>query len=183
MIPIDTFSTSSIPIDSRSSLRPLKDVKPISSELEQYALGIILIVILVGTVFLIRRYFKSKLTLIKKILKKEEDPYQWAEKKMVEIEQNLNLKKAPYQNYFIKLSELIREFILRESQIDALKKTSRSVLEEYSQKKSEKDIKLKILPDLLKIADRVKFSGFLPDLDLVDAYSKSAREFIRKSNT
>ncbi len=179
----DSINTSSIKIDTLSSIHPIKNIQEFSFSNDYMVLGLAATVILgiLIYLFVLRRPKKS----ITQINIKKEDIFYWVQTELEKIEKEAREANFSYKIYFMKISDLIREFIFRLSSIDAPRKTSSAVLKEIQIEKVKKETlaqeeNRKSLEYLLNIADKVKFSKQSPNIKLVEEYTKVVRDFVRR---
>jgi len=177
---IDSFNTSQVKIDTLGTIKPIKPIQSFSFTSGEWLIGAFLIF---SFVFLVRWIYQ----LIKRKPKKEKlspvhsDPFFWAESEIQKIISNPQLNHAPYKGYFIGISETIREFVHKITPIDAPRNTSQTVLEAFQNLNKNDPSLEKMLHELLRIADRVKFTQSEPNQELAREYGKVALDFIRKN--
>jgi hypothetical protein len=176
----DTINTSSIKIDSLSTPHPIKQIQEFPLEIWEWAIILFLILGLLSILYGVVRQLRSKKGKKLPLRNLVENPHQWAEKKMHQIMSNPTIMTPPYKEYFVQISEIMREFVFKISKVDAPRNTSSTVLEEFQKENMLGQEKKQLLATLLQMADQVKFSQKQASKSYAEEFGRLAIKFIKK---
>lgn len=158
-------STISVNIESTlAKIGDLGDIKDIKEPLNMQngALAyIILCAILLIAAFLYFKYKNKNLTNDDETLKTKLPPYETAMNELEELLKSELLLKGFVKEYYIRLSEIMRNYISGTFVIETLEKTTQEICNNLKAKSIDKKITSKI-KELFENCDLVKFAKFTP---------------------
>ncbi len=185
----DTFSTEafliavkSVPVDTTKAIKDIKaplDVALTWIEILQIIAAVLLGIFLIWLVLRLwkRRNKKSDVPAPKVPLR---PAYELALEALKNTEQEKLWQQGFFKRYHSSVSDILREYIERTFEINALELTSDETLERIRRKKIENDV-IDRLATVLHIADLVKFAKVVPMADENERSMKYAYDFINRT--
>ncbi len=162
----NTFSVfvNTIVLDTTDIIKPLKGPIKIPytlKELIPYIVGLLifLVVLLFFIYWLSQR--KKKANPIVKILTKLE-AHEQALRRLKELDAAKKWQKGDVKNYYLALSETVREYIENRFKILAMESTTQEIISELEGLKIVNKSQIKHLKELLELSDLAKFAKMLP---------------------
>ena len=162
----NTFSVfvNTIVLDTTDIIKPLKGPIKIPytlKELIPYIVGLLifLVVLLFFIYWLSQR--KKKANPIVKILTKLE-AHEQALRRLKELDAAKKWQKGDVKNYYLALSETVREYIENRFKILAMESTTQEIISELEGLKIVNKSQTKHLKELLELSDLAKFAKMLP---------------------
>jgi len=174
----DSISTAKVNIDTLGNIRPIKALEesPLNP-IEWSVFMSIGLVLFLFTLFLIR---KIRGESIATLLPSRMDPYTWAEKEIQDLEKMGEGKPEFSRNFFVRMADILREFLFRIYNIEASKNTSSKTLKDFEEKVHPDSERFRLLETILEKADYIKFSGELPNREDTSEFTILVRKFIRR---
>ncbi|MBU1061121.1 MAG: hypothetical protein KJ952_00150 [Candidatus Omnitrophica bacterium] len=164
--------TFSAPVDD---IRPLKG--PVDIEEKALIWPIILLILLSIVGSAVFSYFKKKKHIDEIAAVPPRPPEEIAMEKLKSLLEERLAEKGMMKEYYIKLSDIIREFIEGRYKIIALDKTTWELYQEMRSKKVSR-LHVDKIKDFLEDCDLVKFAKYIPtQKEAVDVYNK-AKEIV-----
>lgn len=179
-----------MPIDTtQQAIADIKDVynPPIDWMFYFTIVGLVIFILLLLALvgYVVARYLKGR-------VKQEQeeiiviDPRKAHEIALEELDllkQKQLWQKQQFKNYYTELTEILRRYIFNRYAIDAMEQTSDDVITEFRQNKELKDKKeeIKLLLEVLQLADLVKFAKWQPFPDDCERSYHQVIEFIDKT--
>jgi len=162
----NTFSVfvNTIVLDTTDIIKPLKGPIKIPytlKELIPYIVGLLifLVVLLLFIYWLSQR--KKKANPVVKILTKLE-AHEQALRRLKELDAAKKWQKGDVKNYYLALSETVREYIENRFKILAMESTTQEIISELEGLKIVNKSQIKHLKELLELSDLAKFAKMLP---------------------
>ena len=180
-----------MPIDTtQQAIADIKDVyqPPIDwmfyFTIAGYVLLAILILLLV--VYVVNRYLKSQKNKDVEVEPEPIDPRQAHEIAYDELEslrQKQLWQAQQFKTYYTELTEILRRYISNRYAIDAMEQTTDDVISEFRKNKELRDKKeeIKLLSDVLQVADLVKFAKWQPLPDECERSFHQVIQFVDKT--
>ena len=180
-----------MPIDTtQQAIADIKDVyqPPIDwmfyLTIAGYVLLAILILLLV--VYVVNRYLKSQKNKDVEVEPEPIDPRQAHEIAYDELEslrQKQLWQAQQFKTYYTELTEILRRYISNRYAIDAMEQTTDDVISEFRKNKELRDKKeeIKLLSDVLQVADLVKFAKWQPLPDECERSFHQVIQFVDKT--
>jgi hypothetical protein len=146
-----------------------------------YTILAILIIALI--IYLLNKYLKSRNTNQSEPQPEPIDPRKAHEIAYGELEalrQKQLWQSQQFKTYYTELTEILRRYISNRYAIDAMEQTSDDILSEFRRNKELKDKKaeIKLLNDVLQLADLVKFAKWQPLPDECERSFHQVTQFI-----
>jgi hypothetical protein len=146
-----------------------------------YTILAVLIIALI--IYLLNKYLKSRNTNQSEPQPEPIDPRKAHEIAYGELEalrQKQLWQSQQFKTYYTELTEILRRYISNRYAIDAMEQTSDDILSEFRRNKELKDKKaeIKLLNDVLQLADLVKFAKWQPLPDECERSFHQVTQFI-----
>jgi len=145
-----------------------------------YIIIAFLLIVLIFAYFLINK--KKKNSIITENQNENYDPYKDTIYLLNNLKKNYNIN-TQYNELFTKISEIIRKFIKKVYNFNALEKSTSEILNYFNIE--IKDINNNKLLDLisyiLKYCDKVKFSNYKPNIEQIDIVLIECFNFVNQS--
>ncbi len=127
-------------------------------------LSILLIAIVI---YLVLRYLKNKKQLPDKEIQPIVDPrkaHEIAYDELIALKEKQLWQSQQFKLYYTELTEILRRYIYNRYTIEAMEQTTDDIISEFRQNKElkEKKDEIKLLSDVLRLADLVKFAKYQP---------------------
>lgn len=185
---LDTFFTTEIPVQVKSiepdstGLVGIKDIErqPFSVIYYKKYLPhfLILILILTGLYFWWRK--RNKKLEIVEIPIPEPFPHEWAFKALDELEQKRLWQSGEVKEHYSLLTGILREYLERRYNINALEQTTDEILQQLSQQQLSPEL-MNDIEQLLSIADLIKFAKADPGIDIHAETIRRVRRFVTET--
>jgi hypothetical protein len=179
-----------MPIDTtQQAITDIKDVynPPIDWMFYLTIVGSILLAILLIALilYLVNKYLKSRENKEEEIIEPI-DPRKAHEIAYEELEllrQKQLWQSQQFKLYYTELTEILRRYISNRYDIDAMEQTSDDIVTEFRRNKElkEKKEEIKLLSDVLQVADLVKFAKWQPLPDECEHSFHQVTQFIDKT--
>ena len=179
-----------MPIDTtQQSITDIKDVynPPIDWMFYLTIAGSLLLAILLIALilYLVNKYLKSRENKEEEIIEPI-DPRKAHEIAYEELEllrQKQLWQSQQFKLYYTELTEILRRYISNRYDIDAMEQTSDDIVTEFRRNKElkEKKEEIKLLSDVLQVADLVKFAKWQPLPDECERSFHQVTQFIDKT--
>lgn len=159
-----TVYVKSIPIDSTLTIRDIKEIYKMPLTLKEILIYALILFLIIGIIILFIYLFKRKEENIKETLKSPEyldPPHVIAFRELDNLKNYKLWQRNEIKLYYTILSDIIRKYIERRFEINAMEMISEEIIQKISGLVNSED--LKILRDLLYDADMVKFANYLPE--------------------
>ena len=146
-----------------------------------YTILAILIIALI--IYLLNKYLKSRNTNQSEPQPEPIDPrkaHEIAYDELETLRQKQLWQSQQFKTYYTELTEILRRYISNRYAIDAMEQTSDDILSEFRRNKELKDKKaeIKLLNDVLQLADLVKFAKWQPLPDECERSFHQVTQFI-----
>jgi hypothetical protein len=146
-----------------------------------YTILAILIIALI--IYLLNKYLKSRNTNQSEPQPEPIDPrkaHEIAYDELEALRQKQLWQSQQFKTYYTELTEILRRYISNRYAIDAMEQTSDDILSEFRRNKELKDKKaeIKLLNDVLQLADLVKFAKWQPLPDECERSFHQVTQFI-----
>jgi hypothetical protein len=146
-----------------------------------YTILVILIIALI--IYLLNKYLKSRNTNQSEPQPEPIDPrkaHEIAYDELEALRQKQLWQSQQFKTYYTELTEILRRYISNRYAIDAMEQTSDDILSEFRRNKELKDKKaeIKLLNDVLQLADLVKFAKWQPLPDECERSFHQVTQFI-----
>ena len=179
-----------MPVDTtQQAITDIKDVynPPIDWMFYLTIVGSILLAILLIALilYLVNKYLKSRENKEEEIIEPI-DPRKAHEIAYEELEllrQKQLWQSQQFKLYYTELTEILRRYISNRYDIDAMEQTSDDIVTEFRRNKElkEKKEEIKLLSDVLQVADLVKFAKWQPLPDECERSFHQVTQFIDKT--
>ena len=177
-----------MPIDTtQQAITDIKDVynPPIDWMFYLTIVGSILLAILLLALvlYLVNKYLKSRENKDEEVVVEPIDPrkaHEIAYEELDALRQKQLWQAQQFKAYYTELTEILRRYISNRYGIDAMEQTSDEVMTEFRQNKELRDKKeeIKLLADVLQLADLVKFAKWQPLSDECERSFHQVTQFI-----
>jgi len=166
------FTFSSIEVPKTDDIRPLKGPIDIKERLSIWPIILlILLFVATGVVFL---YFKKKKRADEITAVPSKTPEEIATEKLEALIEKQLASSGKMKEYYIRLSDIIREFIEGKYGILALDKTTWELYQDMRSSKKVARSKINKIKDFLEDCDLVKFAKYIPtQKEAEDVYSRA----------
>lgn len=149
-----------------------------------YTILAVLIIVLI--IYLLNKYLKSRNTNQSEPQPEPIDPrkaHEIAYDELEALRQKQLWQSQQFKTYYTELTEILRRYISNRYAIDAMEQTSDDILSEFRRNKELKDKKaeIKLLNDVLQLADLVKFAKWQPLPDECERSFHQVTQFIDKT--
>jgi hypothetical protein len=146
-----------------------------------YTILAVLIIALI--IYLLNKYLKSRNTNQSEPQPEPIDPrkaHEIAYDELEALSQKQLCQTQQFKTYYTELTEILRRYISNRYAIDAMEQTSDDILSEFRRNKELKDKKaeIKLLNDVLQLADLVKFAKWQPLPDECERSFHQVTQFI-----
>jgi hypothetical protein len=146
-----------------------------------YTILAVLIIALI--IYLLNKYLKSRNTNQSEPQPEPIDPrkaHEIAYDELEALRQKQLWQSQQFKTYYTELTEILRRYISNRYAIDAMEQTSDDILSEFRRNKELKDKKaeIKLLNDVLQLADLVKFAKWQPLPDECERSFHQVTQFI-----
>lgn len=146
-----------------------------------YTILAVLIIALI--IYLLNKYLKSRNTNQSEPQPEPIDPrkaHEIAYDELEALRQKQLWQSQQFKTYYTELTEILRRYISNRYAIDAMEQTSDDILSEFRRNKELKDKKaeIKLLNDVLQLADLVKFAKWQPLPDECERSFNQVTQFI-----
>ncbi len=163
-----TIRVHTVPVDTSKAIRPIKGPKDVPytlAELWPYILGAILIIsLLILGYYLYRRWQQKPGRTEQHVPEPERPAHEIAFERLKELEDQKLWQKGKVKQYYIELSEILREYIERRYNFQALEMTTFEILEQMENSGFSVALHQKA-KDVLELSDFVKFAKHIPKQD------------------
>lgn len=164
--------------------KDIKDIKPpvqIKEDLSKYLwiLLVIFLILLLGIIGLIYWNKRMKPPLEEKI-ESIKSPQEIAYEALNKIETSNLLSQGLIKEYYIQVSDVIRQYIESRYKIGALESTTQELIEKMNIRKIEEE-HLKLIQHFLEKCDLVKFAKYIPPQEETTKVIRLANEIIDRT--
>ncbi len=180
-----------MPIDTtQQAITDIKDVynPPIDWMFYFTIAGSIFLVLLLLTLvfYLVNKYLKSRKNKGEEVVVEPIDPrkaHEIAYEELETLRQKQLWQSQQFKSYYTELTEILRRYISNRYDIDAMEQTSDDIVTEFRRNKElkEKKEEIKLLSDVLQVADLVKFAKWQPLPDECERSFHQVTQFIDKT--
>jgi hypothetical protein len=144
---------------------------------------ILAVLIIALIIYLLNKYLKSRNTNQSEPQPEPIDPrkaHEIAYDELEALRQKQLWQSQQFKTYYTELTEILRRYISNRYAIDAMEQTSDDILSEFRRNKELKDKKaeIKLLNDVLQLADLVKFAKWQPLPDECERSFHQVTQFI-----
>lgn len=144
------------------------------------------ILLLALTIYLINKYLKSRNNAEIEPEPEPIDPrkaHEIAYEELDALRQKQLWQNQQFKIYYTELTEILRRYISNRYAIDAMEQTSDDIVTEFRRNKElkEKKEEIKLLSDVLQVADLVKFAKWQPLPDECERSFHQVTDFIDKT--
>jgi hypothetical protein len=177
-----------MPIDTtQQAITDIKDVynPPIDWMFYLTIAGSVLLAILLFALvlYLVNKYLKSRENKGEEVVVEPLDPrkaHEIAYEELKLLKKKQLWQAQQFKAYYTELTEILRRYISNRYDIDAMEQTSDEVMTEFRQNKElrEKKEEIKLLADVLQLADLVKFAKWQPLPDECERSFHQVTQFI-----
>ena len=177
-----------MPIDTtQQAITDIKDVynPPIDWMFYFTIAGSILLALLLLALvlYLVNKYLKSRENKGEDVVIEPIDPrkaHEIAYEELDTLRQKQLWQSQQFKAYYTELTEILRRYISNRYAIDAMEQTSDDVISEFRRNKElkEKKEEIKLLSDVLQVADLVKFAKWQPLPDECERSFHQVTQFI-----
>ena len=177
-----------MPIDTtQQAITDIKDIyqPPIDWMFYLTIVGytILAVLIIALIIYLLNKYLKSRNTNQSEPQPEPIDPrkaHEIAYDELEALRQKQLWQSQQFKTYYTELTEILRRYISNRYAIDAMEQTSDDILSEFRRNKELKDKKaeIKLLNDVLQLADLVKFAKWQPLPDECERSFHQVTQFI-----
>lgn len=172
-----------VPVDMQAGIKDIKGPykAPVTFlELLPYLLGALVLALLI---IVLIKYFSRKKTKKQGILieKPKEPAHVIAFRELELLKQKKLWQQGQVKTYYSELTQIIREYIERRFNINAMEETSEEIFSEFNKRKLDKELYFELLRQLLIKADLVKFAKDQPLPDENESYYNHAFTFVEHS--
>jgi len=189
--PQDVF-VHTVPVDTAQAIKPIKTIQPVPitfREILPWVLVTFIILAIVGAVIYWNYLRKKRKPLM--VINKEPviPPHEVALKKLDLLEHKKLWQEGRVKEYYVELTEIVREYLEGRYRILALESTTEEIIEDLRNKDITAE-QMAQLQDLLQRADLTKFARFRPGpeenrkgLDVSRNFVQMTREIIIEEDT
>ena len=180
-----------MPIDTtQQAITDIKDVynPPIDWMFYFTIAGSIFLALLLLTLvlYLVNKYLKSRKNKGEEVVVEPIDPrkaHEIAYEELETLRQKQLWQSQQFKSYYTELTEILRRYISNRYDIDAMEQTSDDIVTEFRRNKElkEKKEEIKLLSDVLQVADLVKFAKWQPLPDECERSFHQVTQFIDKT--
>ena len=180
-----------MPIDTtQQAITDIKDVynPPIDWMFYFTIAGFIFWALLLLTLvlYLVNKYLKSRKNKGEEVVVEPIDPrkaHEIAYEELETLRQKQLWQSQQFKSYYTELTEILRRYISNRYDIDAMEQTSDDIVTEFRRNKElkEKKEEIKLLSDVLQVADLVKFAKWQPLPDECERSFHQVTQFIDKT--
>ena len=147
---------------------------------------ILALLLLALVIYLVNKYLKSRDNREDDVVIEPIDPrkaHEIAYEELETLRQKQLWQSQQFKSYYTELTEILRRYISNRYDIDAMELTSDEVMTEFRQNKELRDKKeeIKLLADVLQLADLVKFAKWQPLPDECERSFYQVTQFIDKT--
>ena len=177
-----------MPIDTtQQAITDIKDVyqPPIDWMFYLTIAGYVLLAILILTliIYFVNKYLKSRKNKEQEVEIEPVDPrkaHEIAYEELDVLRQKQLWQSQQFKIYYTELTEILRRYISNRYSIDAMEQTSDEVVNQFRQNKELRDKKeeIKLLADVLQLADLVKFAKWQPLPDECERSFHQVTQFV-----
>jgi hypothetical protein len=141
------------------------------------------LLLLALVIYLVNKYLKSCKNKVEEIVVEPIDPrkaHEIAYEELDALRQKQLWQSQQFKIYYTELTEILRRYISNRYSIDAMEQTSDEVVNQFRQNKELRDKKeeIKLLADVLQIADLVKFAKWQPLPDECERSFHQVTQFV-----
>jgi hypothetical protein len=171
-----------VPIDTTLTVRDIKTIASAPVTLLEILFYVIPIILVALIGYLLYRYLRRRKTngTVLKPLKSEEPAYITALRELDKIKAQKLWQQKHIKDYYTRITYVIRWYIKKRFNIDALETTSDEILRHIKTENLD-NINYVNLESLLNLADLVKFAKGQPDPEENITHLDNAYDFIKKS--
>lgn len=172
-----------VPVDMQAGIKDIKEPykAPVTFvELLPYLLGgmILALIILLFIKYFSRKKSKKEGFVVQK---PKEPAHVIAFRELELLKQKKLWQQGKVKTYYSELTQIIREYIERRFDINAMEETSEEIFSEFRNRKLDKELYFELLRQLLIKADLVKFAKDQPLPDENESYYNHACSFVEHS--
>lgn len=151
----------SVKIDTTQPFKPIKQIREVPFNLLDYWPYLLAVLVLLLVILYFVFFYKKKEKRAKKKIIPEDPPYEQAVKHLLDLEKKGLWKKGETKEYYSELTDILRLYIHRLYEINALEQTSDELLEKIK-KITRLNQKREDLKYILQMADLAKFAKLSP---------------------
>lgn len=159
----------------------IKDIKPpeeVKYPPYYYIIGALTTIAFIVVIYLLIRYIlgkiKNKRTQEKEILK---TPEEIADERLRALLSSSLLKEGKIKEYYVELSEIVRQYIEGRYKIDAFDRTTFELYQELKNTKIAQEV-VGDIKELLTSSDLVKFAKFIPEPEKIHRNYEETKKII-----
>ncbi len=159
----------------------IKDIKPpidVKYPTWYYVLGALIAIVLIALIYLLVRYIRQRIR--KKKLQEAEvhkTPEEIADERLKALLNSSLLRERRIKEYYVELSDIVRQYIEGRYEIDALDRTTFELYRELKSSIITPNLVSKI-KELLSLCDLVKFARLIPELHTIQGDYDETRGII-----
>ncbi len=167
----------SVPVDTTKPFKPIKEIRTVPFNLFDYwpylLAGLIVLLVILFFVF----FYKKKKKPLKEKLAPQEPPYDQAVRSLKALEKEKLWQGGEIKEYYSRLTDILRLYIQRQYQINALEQTSDELLDKIrpvTRLNQQRDQ----LQYILQMADLAKFAKLQPSEKEHETCMEKAKGFV-----
>jgi hypothetical protein len=175
-----TLQITAPEVDMEANIKDIKDIWrfPLTfKEILLYASGFLLLCLIITAVIFVYIRQKNKIPIFRLKPKPIIPPYIVAFERLEKLKNSQLWQQSLVKEYYSELTDILREYIEKALDIPAIEMTSEELLDKM-QHKEMKNEEMKMVQEILSIADLAKFAKYQPYIDEHDKCYKLVKKFV-----
>ncbi|MEO6439046.1 MAG: hypothetical protein ABIO23_07705 [Chitinophagales bacterium] len=176
-----SIEVTTMAVDTAKAIKPIKAPVEVPYSLKEFlpfiAVGIILVAIIIAVIYFIRRWRKTRKTVVKERPKPKDPPHIWARSELKRLDEEKLWQKDEIKKYYSRLTEILRLYLEYRYNWLALESTTEEItgnIHSYNIPAEAADHLMMVLRN----ADLVKFAKMIPMPDINIRVMDNAFKFI-----
>lgn len=175
------IEVTTMAVDTAKAIKSIKAPVEIPYSLKEFlpfiAGGIILVAIIIAVIYFIRRWRKTRKTVVKERPKPKDPPHIWARSELKRLDEEELWQKDEIKKYYSRLTEILRLYLEYRYNWLALESTTEEITENIHSYNIPAEAADYLMMDL-RNADLVKFAKMIPMPDVNIRVMENAYKFI-----
>jgi hypothetical protein len=175
-----TIKVKSVVNPQEKDIRDIKDVAIIPIDYSPYiklGIGLVILIILIISLIYYIRYRRRKANLSLEDISVKYPPHEQAYMSLKALEEKGFIEKGKIKEFYIEFSDIIRTFIARRYEVDALERTTYELMELLKDSDIETQ-NTQLLNEILDESDFVKYAKYIPSKEIIDGTFRKAYDFV-----
>ncbi|MBU1627045.1 BatD family protein [bacterium] len=184
------LTTDEIPISVKSVVKPeekdihdIKDVAEIPLDLSLYYKiggGVLFLGMVIALLIYYIRYRRQRKFEISEESLTKYPPHEEAFMSLKALEEKNLIEEGMIKEFYIEFSEIIRIYVGRRYNLDALEQTTYELLENLKEIMTDKE-HIDLLSEILDESDFVKYAKYRPEKDVINSTLQKGYDFVEKT--